>query len=114
MPTIPIRLIPRRHGEEHDLYKASVRERPVRDAAHDVEAVSDDGHALGVAIVDEACDVFPRHLGELTLEEAFEPCEDDHLFRVAVVVDDFEADEAFAFFDYGRFLGWWTRLYTTK
>ena len=56
------------------------------------------------AVVDQARDVFLRHLGELLLEDALEAGQDDQALARAIVVDDAKLDIAVAFFDDGRLL----------
>ena len=60
------------------------------------------------AVVDKASNVLFRHLGELFLEDAFHAREDHVALLRIVVVDDLDADLAFALLgDRGLSLGRW-------
>lgn len=51
------------------------------------------------AVVDQAGDIFLRHLGQLLLEDILEPGKDDGAVFGSVIIDYAEFDLAFALFE---------------
>jgi hypothetical protein len=95
------------YSTEHNLGKSSVWKRAVSYSSHDSKAAFDDDKRGMGSVVHEARNVFPRHHGQLTLKDRFEPGEKDPgLGRRYRVTDDVELDNTSPLFSYGRTLAY--------
>lgn len=70
-------LIHRSGRKEDNLRKASMRKGSKTDPTNDFIPLLNNRQSPRIGIIHQSCDILPRHLGELFLEECFQSGEDD-------------------------------------
>ena len=86
-------LIDRRSREEHDFGKAPMKKGAKANASDHFVAALNNGETLRVGVIDQPGNIFPGHLGQLSLEERLESGEDDERAWLLVVLDGHDLDD---------------------